>query len=148
MGKSHRIRNSGVTLQFIEEGVGQITGSLAVATDWKVSPVAELSSTELTGETEDALDQTHRGYDFSGTFHEVDAQIEAMYERRIAAIVAGLPLPAIQIIVTRRYIDGTTPPLVKQLHGDLVLKIDSTDGSGKDFVKNTISGKAKFFTRQ
>lgn len=148
MARHNRIRNNHVTLQFIEEDVGQIPGSLTCNTDWKVSPVAELTNTELTGENEDALDQTHRGYEFSGTFQETDAAIDEMYERRVAAIQEGRPLPVIQVIVTRKYIDGVTKANVRQLHGDLVLKLDSTEGTGKDFVKSTISGKCQFFTPQ
>lgn len=151
MAVNNRIRNSQVTLQFMESPAPgapavQLGGSLTVNTDWKMSSVGELSSTELTGETEDALDQTHRGWEFSGTFQELDPTIDEMYERRVFAYQNGTPLPELQIIVTRSYTDGITPPAVRLLHGDLVMKLDSTEGSGKDFVKNMISGKCKLRT--
>lgn len=142
MARANRIRNSETTLQFMEGGE-QIEGSLTCNTDWKIAPIGEITSEQFTGETEDSFDQDHRGWDFSGTFHELDAVIDAMYQRRIAAHKASVPFPELQIIVTKKYRDGVTPPNVQMLHGELMLKLDGTEGGGKDFVKNTISGKCQ-----
>ena len=130
------------TIQFAEAGVGLLAGSFLKCTDFKLSPDSSITDTEYVGEPEAEYDLNHKGWKLSATVHEWGPQVRAMYQRQIDANVAGNPPPRLTAMVTTRYRDGVTPPLVQRL-GGLVLKLDDFDVSGGNFVKNTISGACK-----
>ena len=139
---SQRIRGQEATIQIVVDGDLK-SGSFAKVSEFTLTPRQTISETPFLGESEDDLDFSHRGYDFSFSCHESDNKVTRLCLDLVAREAARLPHPAINIVVTFEYRSASEPAETLVLE-NCFLKLDSKAvGSATDYVVNSFSGKCK-----
>lgn len=121
---SKQIRFKEANVQLTEGGV-RIGGSMLKITDFRLQPEAEIQRTRFVGEKRDSPDLDVMGYTISFNTQVRDRVWFDLWNRIQANEEAGTELPEISMAVTDAYRDGTDLTVV--LHGELVLKLDSSE---------------------
>jgi hypothetical protein len=139
MAKQIRFKES--TVQITKSGIRQV-GSMLKVLDFKVDPDVEIAKTRFAGEKRSTPDLDVMGYGFSFKHQLRDRRWFTLWNEIQVAEEQGLELPELSIAFTDAYRDGSNLTLV--LHGEMVMKPDSTEGSGGDYRTTSWSGYCQF----
>lgn len=130
------------TLALIVNGQQQ-PGSFVKVRTFSAKPDAAIMKTDHLGEALSEVDVMHHGWDISFTIEEEDANAAKYYEKVTASSEAGTTLPRVDLIEIRNYVDPSVLPETF-VYGELVLKMDSDDSSGrKEYTTMSFSGACK-----
>jgi hypothetical protein len=139
---SQRIRGQEATVNIIVDGDLK-GGSFAKVTNFNLSPRTDITETPFLGEVEDDLDIQHHGHDFDFEIHQQDGKAVDVLKLIVSREENRLPHPAVNILVTLKHRDVSTPATKLVLQG-CFMKADSLSiGGRKDFVTMKFSGKCK-----
>lgn len=140
---SERLRGLEVTIRFSVDG-SLLGGTFVKCTDFTITPRDELPETDFIGEDESDIDYRHDGFDFSGSFQELDRATRQYLALLVFNHEQHIAPPDVTMMVDYGYRDGIT---VLETFRKCRMKIDETTiGSRKDYVTCKVSGKAKKYT--
>jgi hypothetical protein len=143
MAADQQIRAKEAQVQITMDRVKLGTSMLKIV-DFKFDPDAEIKKQRYNGDRRTTPDLDVMGNGFSFKTHAQDhVWWSSVWNRIQQAEEQGFPPPEITIAVIYSYRDGRSTSSIN-LHGRLVLKLDSMDRPGDDYVSMSWSGYCQF----
>ena len=143
MAASQQIRSKEALAQITMDGL-RLGTSMRKIMDFKIDPDSDIKKTRYMGDKRTTPDLDVSGYGFSfKTHHQDHSWWRSVWNKIQQAEEQGFPPPEISIAVTHSYRDGATTESLN-LHGELVLKLDSADYPNDDYASASWSGYCKF----
>lgn len=142
---STEIRAKEANIQITVNGQ-RLGGSFATVHDLDIKPDAKLDKKRFPGQKRAVGDLDILGYDFSFKHEKRDHGWLTLWKLYEKADKNGTPFPEVSLAVTYSYRDGTDNVRTGTLHGDMVLKLDTTNVPKDGYLGGSWSGFCGNFT--
>lgn len=137
-----RIRGKEAELQIIF-GTTRLGGSMRKITDFSIEPQSEITKTKFVGERRSNMDLEIDSYDFSFNTHVNDfAWWRDVWQQLNDAERLGATFPEITVVVSLR-LRNNGPVETIVLSDDLIMKLDTMEAPGDDYVSLAWSGSCQ-----